>query len=192
MGDTMKDMRLVYDLESYLRENHGIHPIFTGTFDPPHIQHVAPLLNSRKRLEERGVANPWLLMPHTRNGKKKPTARLSQRREWLLQTIDFFAPEIAHRVKLVIGMGEPDQPYLYDLPEELQERLLRIAGNDKEGEIQDGRIQTLFVDRAIDMSSTRIRELMKQTKSHSELRLALAPRVLEAVIEAGYWQKPKA
>lgn len=187
MGESMHDMRVIVDLQSYLEAVPGIHPIVTGTFDPPHIQHTAPVVISLEELAAEGITNPYIVLPHNKNKRKTPTATLSERRRWMLDTFDFFARDIAHRVKICVDMSEPNDRHIYDLPEALQERLLRIAGRDKDGEIQKGKVRTKFVDRGIDMSSSRIRELMKMTKSHPVIKEALAPKVWEEVVARGYY-----
>lgn len=185
----MEDLRLIVDLEDYIGTTPGIHPIITGTFDPAHMKHVAPIVRSYDELQEMGINNPYIILVHSRNTKKTPIATLRERQRWIMYTIDFAAREIAHRVKLCVDMAEPGGRYIYDLPDEQQDRMIRFAGGDKEGEIQQGRIKTKFFPRELDMSSTRVKELMRQTKSHPDLKLALAPKVYEEVVARGYYMK---
>lgn len=192
MGDTMRDLRYVMDLEGYLEQTPGKHVIMTGTFDPPHVKHTAPIVMSYEDLLSQGITNPFIIIAHSRNKKKTPVARLSERQDWVLDTFDFFT-EIGHRVKVCIDpeMTGPEGKYIYGLRDELQRRLIRVAGRDKEAEMQPGKIETRYVDREEEMmSSSRIRALMRETITHPTIRENLAPKVHKEVMERGYYMDP--
>jgi hypothetical protein len=188
-ADPIPEDHLIHDLEEYLATHPGVHPIFTGTFDPAHIQHVAPLLYSQNRLIQDGVQNPWIILPHSLNKGKTPTGTLEQRRRWIYEDVNFFAPQIAHHVRICLDCSTPEQRYLYDMREEFQRQLLRIAGADK-GKISGGWVKSFKVPRDIPMSSSHLRELFRITQSiRPEVHAAVAPRVLAEIQDFGYYRE---
>ena len=150
--------------------------------------HAKLVLRALEELTRREILNDILMLVHSRNNDKTPEAPIDVRTRWLPKTLSRFAPEATGRVRICTWGAEKDQPYIYDLIEEFQQRLLRIAGSDKKDKINQGSIRTLIVPRNTDESSTRVKELMRQTGSHPELRAAMDHSVLEEALSMGLYR----
>ncbi len=180
--------RTIVDLTGYLQATDKIVPIVTLTGDPSHIGHVRIGVRTHEEALRRKLHDEILYLVHSRNELKNPEASLEDRRRWLLMNFDHFEPELAEKIRVCTWGAEKEDPYIYDLTEEFQRRLLRVAGSDKEGEIHKGKIETTIFPRISDNSSTEVKRLMKITGSHPQLRKAMAPLVLEEILDRGIYQ----
>lgn len=180
--------RTISDLPGYIQTTDKAVSIITLTGDPSHIGHVRIGVRTHEEVLRRNLHDQILYLVHSRNELKNPEASLEDRRRWLLMNFDHFEPELAEKIRICAWGSEKEDPYIYDLTEEYQRRLLRVAGSDKEGTIHRGNIQTTIFPRITDSSSTEVKRLMKITGSHPQLRKAMAPRVLEEILDRGIYR----
>lgn len=187
LASTTRLSQHIYDLEDYLKARPGIHAMLTGTFDPPHIQHTAPIVLGTEQLKERGIhIESFIVLPHNRNTDKKPIAPLDLRRKWFMDTMTYENAKIAEQVWICIDRATSQERDIYDLSEQARKQIIRIAGGDKRHKPRDG-VETIIIERDIPMSSTEVRAMMRQTRSHPTLKNYLAPSVLLEINELGLY-----
>jgi cytidyltransferase-like protein len=165
---------IITNLESHIAKD-GMHAIFTGTFNPPHIGHTTAIKEALRQL-------PYLAsvvaLPHIWNTHKDPPVEMDIRVRWLAETFKEFIPEIESKTVVCFD------PLIYDKPERFDDlcntykfRIHRIVGSDKHSVLirskndakvllspRDGQINSTIIRKSIKESNiNRIREMLSET-----------------------------
>jgi cytidyltransferase-like protein len=176
---------IITNLESHIAQD-GMHAIFTGTFNPPHIGHTAAIKEAIKQL-------PYLAsviaIPHNWNTHKDPPVELGIRVRWLTDTFQEFIPDIVSRSVICFDpliIYRPDK--FDDLCNTYKFRIHRIVGSDKQSVIIRSKndAKVLLTPRDGQINSTNIRSSIN-AGNIDRIREMVAVSVLDDILANQYF-----
>ena len=150
---------IIYNLEEYITAG-GEHAIFTGTFNPPHIGHVAAIKYAFQQIP---ILSSVVIIPHTWNIHKIPPLDIAIRVKWLQETCLEFIPDLFAKTVICFDEVINNQPQKYDeLCSRHNLKLYRIVGSDKQSVLirskdhaeilqtpRDGLINSTFIRKSV-------------------------------------------
>jgi len=175
---------IIGDLEKHIGQGDQ-HLIFTGTFDPPHIEHARTV---RAAVQQMPSWESIVLVPHSWNKRKVPVD-ISKRTQWLTETALKFLPDLASRIGVCNDESVNNCPERFDeLCDIYRARISRVVGKDKMTQKLRDRNQAQVIhilkDNETGLRSTDIREAIRRGQI-DKIRALLAKSVLEDILESG-------
>lgn len=176
---------VITNLERFIAKD-GMHAIFTGTFNPPHIGHSNAI---KEAIRQVPYLDSVVVIPHNWNDKKAPPVEIGIRVRWLSATIEEFLPEIFSKIFVCFDPLILNRPDIFDdLCNTYKFRVHRIVGSDKHSILISSKndAKVMKTPRDDSINSTNIRKSVKENNI-KPIREIVAAAVLDDILANHYF-----